>query len=112
MLASDAAKKPRTNNQKPLPKMLPGAVCVQWERCGRSGCKCARGERHGPYYYRFWRENGRLRRAYIKPADVAAVRAACAREREVKQTRRILHALEMNDWRQLTALLREREIDD
>ncbi len=81
MLDAAATRTKRLKNQKPLPKMLPGAVCEQWERCGKPGCKCARGERHGPYFYRFWRENGRLRRAYVKREDVDAIRAACAKER-------------------------------
>ncbi len=86
-------------------------VCAV-EACGRSGCKCANGALHGPYFYRFWRERGRLRKAYVKPADLDAVRAACAKERDLNQTRRLLHALELNDWRCLTVLLREGEKDD
>jgi hypothetical protein len=32
---------------------LEGAVYYQQGRkCGRSGCKCARGDLHGPYWYR------------------------------------------------------------
>jgi transcriptional regulator with XRE-family HTH domain len=26
---------------------------------------------HGPYHYRFWREGGRLRKQYVKPAELA-----------------------------------------
>ncbi len=112
MLDTATPTKARLKNQKPLPKTLPGAVCQQWKRCGRAGCKCANGALHGPYFYRFWRERGRLRKAYVKPADLAAVRAACKREQELKRTRHLLHALEFNDWRALTALLREQESHD
>jgi hypothetical protein len=56
---------------------------------------------HGPYYYRFWREQGRLRKAYVRTKDVAHVRAACthwrrahAQERaERKQAHTELRAL-------------------
>jgi hypothetical protein len=34
-------------------------------RCGKPGCKCARGELHGPYTYKYWREAGKLRKAYV-----------------------------------------------
>jgi hypothetical protein len=61
---------------KALPKTLPGVVCQQWVRCGRPGCRCARGHLHGPYYYYFSRVNGRLRKRYLRPADLELVRAA------------------------------------
>jgi hypothetical protein len=109
MLDATLTSSTRLKTAKSLPKTLPGAVCQQWKRCGRARCKCTSGALHGPYFYRFWRENGRLRKAYVKPADLEAVRAACAKERQLNMTRRILHALGFNDWRRLTALLREGE---
>lgn len=41
-----------------------------WERdemirCGKEGCKCVRGELHGPYRYRYWRDNGRIKSKYM-----------------------------------------------
>ena len=59
-----------------LPKK--GAVCAQWKRCGSSSCCCARGQLHGPYHGLFWREGGRLRKKYVRHADVEAVRSATA----------------------------------
>jgi len=85
--------------EKALPKTLPGAVCWQWVRCGKPGCKCERGELHGPYAYRFERVNGRLRKHYIPKADVAAFITACERHREERKVRRAAH-------RELTELLR------
>jgi hypothetical protein len=65
-----------------LPKIsidkLPGAVCTQYIRCGKPNCKCAHGQLHGPYHYRFWRDNkGRQHKEYVKKADLERVRAAC-----------------------------------
>ena len=63
---------------------LPGVVLAQPVRCGKPTCRCASGnpdDRHGPYHYRFWREDGRLRKAYVRPEDLAATRAACERRR-------------------------------
>lgn len=36
-------------------------------RCGKAGCKCAgkNGELHGPYWYAYWRDDGRLRSRYV-----------------------------------------------
>ncbi len=92
------SKQPKT-----LPKTLPGSVCRQWVRCGKSGCSCANGKLHGPYFYRFWREGGRLRKAYVKRVDAEAVAARCQARR---QQRAELHQ-SMDEWRKLLASLRE-----
>lgn len=36
-------------------------------RCGKVGCKCAgeNGELHGPYWYAYWREEGKLKSRYV-----------------------------------------------
>ncbi|XGW00812.1 MAG: DUF6788 family protein (plasmid) [Leptolyngbya sp. BL-A-14] len=36
-------------------------------RCGKVGCKCAgaEGELHGPYWYAYWRNDGKLRSRYV-----------------------------------------------
>ncbi len=36
-------------------------------RCGKVGCKCAgaQGELHGPYWYAYWRDDGKLRSRYV-----------------------------------------------
>jgi len=109
---------PETQSNGTLPKTepLPGAVCAQYVRCGRPGCKCAKGELHGPYYYRFYRERGRLRKVYVRPAEVEAVRAACearrARRRESREARaqvtayfRVLRLLERGDYAEAARLL-------
>jgi hypothetical protein len=94
-----------TKTRDLLPKTLPGAVCVQWVRCGRPGCRCSRGQPHGPYYYRFWREGGRLRKVYVRPADLEEVRAQCEARRQAR--RELQRAWDI--WRQLLAAVREVE---
>jgi hypothetical protein len=32
--------------------MVSGGLVERWVVCGRAGCRCQTGERHGPYYYR------------------------------------------------------------
>jgi hypothetical protein len=88
-----------------LPKTLPGAVCVQWVRCGRTTCRCARGHPHGPYFYRFWREGARLRKRYVRPPQLERVRGQCRAHREARREARDWREV----WRQMVAQVREVE---
>jgi hypothetical protein len=36
---------------RPRP-MVKGGLVERWITCGKDGCRCQTGERHGPYYYR------------------------------------------------------------
>jgi hypothetical protein len=58
----------------------------------RPNCKCARGELHGPYWHRFWREDPyALHKEYVRKADLAQVRAACeAYAEDVRQGRALI----------------------
>jgi hypothetical protein len=85
--------------------MLPGVVCEQWVRCGRRNCRCARGELHGPFFYRFWREGGKLKKQYVRAVDLQEVRARCEARRQVRCD---LEA-GWDTWRDLLAAVREVE---
>ena len=95
----------------PLPKnrRLPGSVHQEWKRCGRPTCRCARGEPHGPYTYRHWREDGRQRKRYVRQTDVTAVRAACEAERAERQRARRERATAIAHWQSLRDVVREAE---
>jgi hypothetical protein len=97
----------RWKNSDPLPKIvpLPGVLLANGVRCGKPACRCARGELHGPYLYRRWREGGRQRRQYVRLDDAETVRAALAEwrrlhppadglRRELAELRRLLHELD------------------
>lgn len=62
-----------------------GAICAQFIRCGKPACRCARGELHGPYYYRFTREwtatGKRQQKRYVRKAEAEAELDAQARRR-------------------------------
>ena len=62
---------------------LSGFLRSEHIRCGKPACRCARGGLHGPYWYRRWRENGRQRRAYVKPADLGQTLGAIAAWRKL-----------------------------
>ena len=72
-------------NGATLPKTeaLTGSLQVEYKRCGKPGCRCASGAPHGPYVSRRWREGGRQRRRYVRPADLDDVREALARQRRL-----------------------------
>jgi len=95
----------KTKSGEMLPKMLPAALCSQYVRCGKSECKCASGELHGPFYYCFWREDGKLKKAYVRKNDVDRVRDLCHATRRNRQTLNIGFDL----WRSLQLELREVE---
>ena len=57
---------------------LPGVLRAELVRCGKPNCRCSRGDWHGPYLYRRWREGGRQRRRYVKPSDAERVREGLA----------------------------------
>jgi hypothetical protein len=92
-----------------LPKMLPGVVCAQMVRCGKPNCKCARGELHGPYHFRFWRDDGRLRKQYVKAADLAAVQAACELRRKEQKAMRASQRRNVGDLHSLLAQIKQYE---
>ena len=86
---------------------LPGCLSAAYQRCGKAGCRCARGERHGPYWSRFWREGGRRRRQYVRDVDLARVRAGIEAWRRLhppaRSTRDVLKELRRL-FRQLDAM--------
>ena len=77
------------NSAKALPKTLPGVVLEQWIRCGRKNCRCSSGAPHGPYFYRYWRQDGHLHKTYVPRDEVETVRSQCrARQEEQREERR------------------------
>lgn len=54
-------------NREVLATHLRGQITYQQELvcCGKENCKCATGELHGPYWYAYYREGGKMHSAYI-----------------------------------------------
>jgi uncharacterized protein DUF6788 len=61
--------------------LLPGALVEQHRSCGKEGCRCARGEPHGPYVY--LQVAGRL--IYVPAALADAVRAQVETSHRLRQ---------------------------
>ncbi|HST21832.1 MAG TPA: DUF6788 family protein [Blastocatellia bacterium] len=68
-----------------LPKKM--AICQQFKKCGKAGCKCNAGALHGPYFYFFYREDGKLKKSYIRKANAAKLWEAYSVQRELQKQR-------------------------
>ncbi len=67
-----------------LQAVIAGSLQTQRRRCGKEGCRCARGELHGPYLYLSLRVGRRTQMLYI-PAELAGqVRQAVTTSAEVQ----------------------------
>ncbi len=53
-----------------LEAVIAGSLQNQRRRCGKEGCRCARGELHGPYLYLSLRVGRRTQMLYV-PAELA-----------------------------------------
>jgi hypothetical protein len=69
-----------------LSRILHGSWVERFSVCTRPGCRCHRGDRHGPRHYLVVREGGRQRQKYIPNSQVPAAQAGLAehgRSREI-----------------------------
>lgn len=110
----------RPKPTKMLPKtaeeIFDGGVYVQHVRCGKSNCKCARGETHTAHYF-FSRRNGKLTKTYVRKADVEAFTEIVNQAKETraqkrtatKQSKELLKRLResVREYEQTTKLYKE-----
>ena len=61
--------------------LLPGALVEQHRNCGKEGCRCTRGEPHGPYVY--LQVAGRL--VYVPAALAEVVRSRVEISRRLRE---------------------------
>ena len=47
-------------------KMLSGSVVKKYKACGKAGCKCTRGELHGPFYYLTFKVDKKTKMIFIR----------------------------------------------
>jgi hypothetical protein len=98
-----AEKKSRETTTKIEP--LCGSIETQFKRCGRSNCKCSKGELHGPYYLRRWQRCGKRRSKYVKKSDVSATFQACLEyKRDRQETRELIREINETGNSMLKAL--------
>ena len=83
-------------------QQLQGSLFVRYGVCGKPGCACRQGARHGPYYVLSTRSGGRGSFSYLEARRVEQARALVARSRTFRAGLRRLRAVN----RDLVALLR------
>jgi hypothetical protein len=55
--------------------MMAGSLVEQYVTCGKPTCRCAKGAKHGPLYYLYWKEQGRSRSLYVPRDQVKELRS-------------------------------------
>lgn len=88
--------------EKALPKSMRGAVCAQY--------RTVKGRRYGPYWFRFWREAGVLRKEYVPAADLALTVEACARSRRERSQASVARTAMQRQSRSVRALIAAYEV--
>lgn len=79
---------------------LAGSLFRRWRVCGKPGCRCTRGEPHGPYLCLSLFEAGKPRVFAVAPDKTALARAGArayrrwlARRRQLRKLDATLHAV-------------------
>jgi hypothetical protein len=55
-------------------EMLQGSLVTLYRKCGKRGCRCERGEKHGPAYYLSYKEGGVTQMVYIPVSRLGEVK--------------------------------------
>jgi hypothetical protein len=83
-------------------EQLQGSLFARWAVCGKTGCACREGKKHGPYYVLSTRSGGKGGFAYLEGDQATAARELVKRHRAFKAgMRRLRRASD-----QLVVLLR------
>lgn len=79
-----------------LQQILRGSLLERYLTCGKPGCKCARGERHGPVWYlSVTLRAGKTVGMQVPAAKVPAIRRLLDNHRKVKAS---LEAVSEINW--------------
>jgi hypothetical protein len=100
-MLSVAQKSNKNKSEDPAIKMLPGFVAIVRIRCGKSNCRCSRGDRHVAHYHVSYHSGVRSRK-YVRRAQLAEVLAACEAHRVLQAQLRAGRA----EYKQLLAQTR------
>ena len=83
-------------------EQLQGSLFARWAVCGKEGCACREGRKHGPYYVLSTRSGGKGGFAYLEGHQAPEVRELVKRHRAFKTGMRRLKRV----GEQLVVLLR------
>jgi hypothetical protein len=71
-----------------LGPVLPGSISLQWNVCGKAGCRCKdrkEPHKHGPYYQLSFTVGGKSSSMFLHREDLVPARQAVARYRVLRQ---------------------------
>ena len=74
-------------------EQIRGSLFARFAVCGKAGCVCAQGERHGPYYVLSNRSGGEGAFVYLKQEQVSRIRELVNRNRRFKKGLKRLRGL-------------------
>jgi hypothetical protein len=66
-------------------QVLSGSLTEQTRRCGKAGCRCERGEPHGPYAFFVTKTAARGRLRYVPASLTGVVRRYLRNGEEIEQ---------------------------
>ena len=66
-------------------EQIRGSLFSRFAVCGKAGCACGAGEKHGPYYVLSNRSRGQGAFIYLKDEQVSQVRELVVRHRRFKK---------------------------
>lgn len=79
--------------------MVAGSLVEQYVSCGKPRCRCQRGQKHGPLYYLYWKEEGRSRSLYVPRARVKELRRQIQHYRRFQAELTTLLRRQQQAWR-------------
>ena len=82
-------------------ELLRGSLFMRYGECGKEGCACRQGRKHGPYYVLSSRSRGKGGFSYLEAGQVREARSLVSRYRAFRQGLRRLKRLNVD----LVALL-------
>ena len=65
--------------------LLKGSLNQVYRKCGNPNCRCARGEKHGPFYLLTWSEGGKTHSRHIPRDQASKVKKMTANYRAAKR---------------------------
>lgn len=86
--------------------LVGGSLITKYKRCNKGGCRCTRGEPHGPFWYLSQTVGGKTVMRFLRAADVGRVRPAAERAKRVRQWRARLVRLQGRMLAMLDRLVR------
>lgn len=95
------------SNLSPKIDYVCGSIVAYYKKCNRANCKCRQGQLHGPYFYRFWRQEGKRFKEYIRKENVAVTKAACESYQRQKRLNKNTRQKHLTLWRKLKTQLKE-----